>query len=174
MEATPEECMGLGGRQVRTGPEYGNIYDHFTVEYWYGDKTGKLSMLAMAAQMANVSNNVSNVVEGTKGIAYVTRGGAWIEGKAPWRYTGRPPSGESEMFRTLIESIRKGEPVNECRRLAETTLTAVMGRMSTYTGKKLTYRWVLKKSKLDLRPPKYEFGPLPVRPVAMPGKTPLL
>jgi predicted dehydrogenase len=171
MKGAPERCTGLGGRQVRTGPEYGNIYDHFSVEYRYPDG---LTMLAMAAQMFNVTNNVGNVIEGTKGAAYVDRGSARIEGEKPWKYAGRPSSGEAEMYGALVKSIREQKPINECKRLAETTMTAIVGRMSTYTGKALTFDWALTKSQLDLRPKKYELGPLPVRPVAMPGKTTLI
>ena len=53
-------------------------------------------------------------------------------------------------------------------------MTAIVGRMSAYTGKALRYDWALKESKLDLLPNKLELGPLAVAPVAMPGKTPLV
>ncbi len=170
-KAAPVSCTGLGGRQCRTGPEYGHIYDHFAVEYRYGNG---LTMIALAAQMYGVTNDVCNLIEGTKGIAYVTRGGAHIEGERPWRYQGNPSSGEGEMYNALVESIREGKPVNECPRLAQATMTAIAGRMSTYTGRAVAYDWALKESKEDLRPAKYELGPLPVAPVAMPGKTPLV
>ena len=55
--------------------------------------------------------------------------------------------------------------------VAESTMTAVLGRMSAYTGRAMNYVWALNSSKLDLRPPAYEFGPLPVMPMAIPGKT---
>jgi len=166
--ATPAVCQGIGGRQVR---QTGNIYDHFAVRYEY--PTG-LPMYAMATQIRNITTRVCNLIHGTKGRAEVNRGMARIEGERPWQYEGSPSSGELEMFRALIEAIRSDRPVNECTRLAEATLTAVMGRMSTYTGRALKWEWVHKQSKLDLRPPKYEFGPLPVEPVAMPGRTPLI
>ena len=53
-------------------------------------------------------------------------------------------------------------------------MTGVMGRMSAYTGRALKWDWAMNASKLDLRPAKYEMGPLPVEPVAMPGRTPLV
>jgi predicted dehydrogenase len=171
MRSPPASCQGLGGRQCRTGPEYGSIYDHFTVEYRYPNG---LTMLAMAAQMFGVTQDVSNKIEGTKGFVYVTRGEARIEGENPWGFTGDRSTGDLEMHAALIRSIREKKPLNECRRLAETTLTAIAGRMSTYTGQALKFEWALKESKLDLRPPKYELGTLPVAPVSMPGKTPLV
>lgn len=171
LEAIPERCTGLGGRQCRTGPEYGNIYDHFAVEYRYANG---LTMLAMAAQMFGVTQRVENAIEGTKGGARVTRAGAEIWGEKPWRYKGSPPTGDLAMHAALIGSVREGKPLNELRRLATTTLTAIAGRMATYTGREVKVEWALKESKLDLRPKEYAFGPLPVEPVAMPGKTELV
>jgi predicted dehydrogenase len=171
MKSTPEYCHGLGGRQVRTGPEYGNIYDHFAVEYRYAKG---LTMLAMAAQMAGITENVSNTIEGTRGMAHVTRGSARIEGEKPWSYRGKHSTGDLEMHGALIKSIREKKPINECRRLATTTMTAIAGRMSTYTGQVVKYDWALNRSKLKLGPQKYELGPIPVEPIAMPGKTKLI
>jgi hypothetical protein len=78
------------------------------------------------------------------------------------------------MHGALIRSIREKKPINECKRLATTTMTAITGRMSTYTGRELEFDWALNQSKLRLGPKKHELGPLPVEPVAMPGKTPLV
>jgi hypothetical protein len=74
----------------------------------------------------------------------------------------------------LFQSIRAGKPLNECRRIAETTMTLIMGRMSAYTGRAMTWDWALNASKLDLTPAKYEMGDLPVAPVAVPGTTQLI
>jgi predicted dehydrogenase len=171
MEATPEKCTGLGGRQARTGPQYGNIYDHFSVEYQYPNG---LTMLAMAAQMFGVTDRVANTIEGTKGTAHVTRQAARIEGEKPWTYEGIPPSGDLKMHGTLIQSIRENSPINEGKRLALTTMTAIAGRMSTYTGQALEFDWALKKSKLDLGPKNHVLGPLAVESVSQPGKTKLV
>jgi len=74
----------------------------------------------------------------------------------------------------MINGIRSGKPLNHGRRIAESSLTAIMGRMSAYTGLEVKWDWVLNESKLDLSPPSYEFGDLPVRPVPVPGTTPLV
>jgi len=171
MKSPPASCTGLGGRQCRTGPEYGNIYDHFTVEYRYSNG---LTMLAMAAQMFGVTQNVSNTIDGTKGSAYVTRGEARIDGEKPWRYEGERSTGDLAMHAAFLRSIREKKPIDECRRLAEATMTAIAGRMSTYTGQALKFDRALKESQLDLGPKEYALGPLPVEPVAMPGKTPFV
>lgn len=171
MKGAPTTCVGLGGRQARTGPEYGNIYDHFSVEYRYGDGP---TMIAMAAQMFGVEESVGNAIEGTKGTAYLSRPAARIEGEKPWKYTGPHTTGDINMHGALIRSIREKKPINECRRLAETTLTAIAGRMSTYTGQRVGHDWALKESQLDLYPRKLALGPHPVEEVSMPGKTKLI
>ena len=73
----------------------------------------------------------------------------------------------------LIASIRAGKPLNEGRRVAESTLTAIMGRMSAYTGRAMSWDWVMNASTLDLTPPHLEFKALPPLEVAVPGKTEL-
>jgi predicted dehydrogenase len=170
-DATPVVCQGLGGRQVRTGPEFGNIFDHFAVRYEYANG---MTMFAMATQQRGISTRVGNVIHGTKGTAHVDRGSATITGAAPWEFDGQGSSGDLEMHGALVRSIREGKPINEGVRLAEATMTGVMGRMSAYTGRALKWDWAMNASKLDLRPPRYEMGPLPVEPVALPGRTPLV
>jgi predicted dehydrogenase len=170
-DATPVVCQGLGGRQVRTGPQFGNIFDHFAVRYEYGNG---LTMFAMATQQRGISTRVGNVIHGTRGAAQVNRATAAITGEKAWEFDGEGSSGDLEMYAALIRGIREGRPINEGVRLAEATMTGIMGRMSAYTGRALKWDWAMNASKLDLRPPTYEMGPLPVAPVAMPGRTPLV
>jgi hypothetical protein len=73
----------------------------------------------------------------------------------------------------MIASIRAGQPINDGDWMAKSTLMAIMGRMATYTGKLITWEMAF-HSKEDLTPPKYEFGPMPVPPVARPGITPFV
>ena len=72
----------------------------------------------------------------------------------------------------LFASIRSGNPINNGEYMAKSTLMAIMGRMATYTGQVVTWdtAW---NSEEDLTPPAYEFGPLPVPLVAVPGVTKL-
>ena len=70
----------------------------------------------------------------------------------------------------MFAGIRNGNPVNNGEYMAKSTLMAIMGRMATYTGQVITWQQAL-NSKEDLTPPKYEFGSLPVPPVARPGTT---
>ena len=71
----------------------------------------------------------------------------------------------------MIDSIRQGKGINEGEQIAETTMTAIMGRMSAYTGQVVEWDWALNESKLDLCPAKMEFGEIPRMEVAMPGQT---
>jgi hypothetical protein len=171
MGSAPLSCFGMGGRAVRTGPEFGNIFDHFTVEYEY---PGAMRNLAMSAQMAGTTNRVSNRIEGTDGWGTVDRATARIEGKNPWKYDGEPKNPEEVLFSALIKGIREGLPMNDGKLVAEATMTAIMGRTSAYTGRELKWDWIMKASKQDLTPARYEMGPLPVAPVSLPGQTPLI
>jgi predicted dehydrogenase len=166
----PVKAVGLGGRQVRTGPEFGDIFDHFTVEYEY---PGGVRVLSMCRQIPGCSDRISERIVGTRGVAN-PRGE--ITGKRPYKFEpkGEPVNPYVQEHADLIASIRRGRPLNEGRRIAESTLTAIMGRMSAYTGRELSWDWVLNASQLDLSPPAYELGDLPVAPVAVPGQTQLV
>jgi myo-inositol 2-dehydrogenase/D-chiro-inositol 1-dehydrogenase len=75
----------------------------------------------------------------------------------------------------LIASIRNNKPLNEGKRIAESTMTAILGRMAGYTGRAINYSWAMEKSELDFTLPKYAFGvEVPERPLAMPGITELI
>jgi predicted dehydrogenase len=161
----------MGGRQVRTGPEYGNIFDHFAVEYEY---PGGVRVMSMSSQIKGTTERVGERVVGTKGSTYTTRSLGYIEGQNPYKYDGPRVGGMVEEHADLIKSIRDARPINEGQHVAESTLTAIMGRMSAYTGRALKWDWVMNASALDLRPAEYKMGDLPVRPVPVPGKTQLI
>jgi predicted dehydrogenase len=170
----PVSCLGVGGRQARTGPEFGNIYDHFTVEYEYPNG---IRVMSMCSQIEGSTPKVQERVVCAKGATVTDRSMGYIEdtrGRKIFTYDDPIHSGEVTQFVNLIKSIRDGKPLNECRRIAESTMTLIMGRMSAYTGRALSWNWAMNASKLDLSPEKLELGDLPVRPVAIPGKTHLV
>ena len=164
----PVQCMGMGGRQVRT---LGNIYDHFAVEFEYPNG---VRVSSMCRQITGCTDSVSERLVGTKGSTYTDSSIGYIEGPKAYKYDGPNPNPYVQEHADLIKSIREGKPLNEGRNVAESTMGAIMGRMSAYTGRALKWDWAMNASKLDLTPPKYEFGDLPVPPVAVPGKTQLL
>ena len=167
----PIKCIGIGGRQTRTGSEYGNIYDHFAVEYIYPNG---IRVSSMARQAKGTMAEVSEKVVCTKGHSYTNRALGYIEGKYNYKFEGEVGNAFVKEHADLIKSIRDNKPINETQQLAESTLTVIMGRMSAYTGRALKWDWVMNASKLDLRPEKYELGDLPVRSIAIPGTTKLV
>jgi predicted dehydrogenase len=166
--ATPVKVMGMGGRQVRTAPEYGNIFDHFAVEFEYSNGA---RVMSMCRQTPGCADRVEEKIVGTKGHAF---GYGEIAGPNAWKFEGEEPNPYVVEHTDLIASIRAGKPLNEGKRIAESTLCAIMGRMSAYTGRAISWDWAMNASKLDLTPAKFAFGPNPVDPVAVPGQTPLV
>jgi len=166
--ALPVKVMAMGGRQVRTAAEYGNIYDHFAVEFEYPEG---VRIQSMCRQIPGCADRIEERIVGTRGSAF---GYGEIKGPEPWKFEGEEMDPYVQEQADLIASIRKGEPLNEGRRIAESTLCAVMGRMSAYTGRAISWEWAMNNSKLDLTPPNFELGDLPVEPVAVPGVTPLV
>jgi predicted dehydrogenase len=169
--AHPVQCIGMGGRQARTAPEFGDSFDHFAVEYEYPNG---LRIEYMGWQIAGAYDRQNQRLVGTKGLMYTDSGRVVIEGQNKTEIAWDQNDPCVKQHADQIEAIRRDQRLNEGRRVAESTLTSIMGRMSAYTGRALKWDWVLNASKLDLTPPAYTFGPLPMPPVAVPGKTPLI
>jgi predicted dehydrogenase len=173
MGGHPVKAVATGGRQVRVEEAFGNIYDHFTVDYEY---KGGRHVMSMARQMANVANYVGATFIGTKGEADLyTATIRDLEGKVLWKTPEKPNIAKAyiQEHADLINSIRNGTPINESKRVAESTLTAILGREAAYTGLVVDFDELL-GSDLDLAPEggmgKLALGPNPVRPVPLPGK----
>jgi predicted dehydrogenase len=166
--AMPVRVMGMGGREVRTAPEYGNIYDHFAVEFEYPNG---VRVMSMCRQIPGCADRIEERIVGTRGHAF---GYGQISGPNPWKFEGEEINPFVQEHADLIASIRSGKPLNEGRQVAESTMCAILGRMSAYTGRAISWDWAMNASKLDLVPAKLEFGPNPVDAVAKPGVTPLV
>ncbi len=164
LQAHPEKCVAIGGRQKRTDTAYGHIFDHFTVDFEYPNG---IRVMSMCRQNDGCAGNVSERVVGTKGSSNCC---GIIHGKKDWKYEGPVPGPYVQEHTDLITSIRAGKPLNEARQIAESTLTAIMGRMSAYTGQEITWDQAL-NSKESLMPETLDFGSMPIPPVAVPGKT---
>jgi predicted dehydrogenase len=167
----PVQCIGLGGRQQRTEPEFGNVYDHFAVEYEYPNG---LRIEYMGWQIDAPYDRNDERLAGTKGSVYMDFGVARFKGANQAEVAWDQHNPCLTQHADQIEAIRRDKRLNEGRRIAESTLTSIMGRMSAYTGRAMKWEWALNASKLDLSPPAYEFGDLPMPPVAIPGQTQLL
>jgi myo-inositol 2-dehydrogenase / D-chiro-inositol 1-dehydrogenase len=165
----PLRAVGMGGRQVRTGPEFGHIFDHFAIDYEYPNG---VHVMSMARQIDGCENNVSEALVGTKGTCRTDAAASRYEltGANAWR---RPKNDKDvdpyvQEHTDLIASIRAGKPLNELKQVAESVLTAIMGRMSTYSGKAVTWDEALASNE-SLVPDKLTWGPMPTPAVAMPG-----
>jgi len=156
---------GLGGRQVRVGEIHGHIFDHFAVEFEY---PGGVSMFSQARQINGCRNMVGETVVGTAGTSNCE---STIEPKSGerWRFRTREGSPYRQEHEDLIASIRAGEPINEARTVAESTMTGIIGREAVYSGQAVDWDTAM-KSTTRLGPEKYEFGPYPIPEVAMPGR----
>ena len=100
-------------------------------------------------------------------------GGYRFSGAEKYRFRAKEINPYVQEHIDMVASIRAGKPLNELVQVAESTLTAIMGRMSAYTGKAVTWEQAM-ESKLDTMPKELIFGPLPTPPVAMPGVTELI
>jgi predicted dehydrogenase len=168
MQAHPIRAVGMGGRQVRVGPEYGHIFDHFAVDYEYPNG---MHLASTARQIAGCENSVAEALAGTRGRCQVNE--YRIDGPRAWKFGATDSMPYVQEHTDLIASIRAGKPYNELKTVAESTLTAIMGRMSAYTGKAVTWEQAL-QSKESWQPEQLAFGPVPVPPVPIPGVTPLV
>jgi predicted dehydrogenase len=161
----PVKALGMGFR-TRTDPDYGHIYDFFSVGFEYPNGA---YIQSTCRQINGCDHNVSETVIGTQGVCQVNR--YTINNKAVTRKRGIDPYVQEHT--DLIESIRSGKPLNELKNVAESTMTAIMGRMSAYSGKPLDWETAL-NAQDDLMPEKLSWDmSLPTPEVAIPGKTPL-
>jgi myo-inositol 2-dehydrogenase/D-chiro-inositol 1-dehydrogenase len=166
-----EYAIASGGRQVRTGEEFGNIFDHFAIEYhWANGVDG----YHYSRQQDNTEGGVNDRIYGTKGV-YTGESGrkhhTLIGDDLKWRWKGASNNGYQTEHDEMYASIRAGNPINTGDRMINTTMTAIMGRMAAYTGKKITWDMAW-NSQEKLVPDNIKWDmDLPVRPVRMPGKT---
>jgi len=168
MGAHPVKATGVGGRQFRVEPQYGHIYDHFAIDFEY---PGGARVLSMCRQIEGTRGKVGEHFIGTAGTS---DGSTFIAGAKPWKYE-QPPREQRvspyvQEHADLVASLRAGKPLNELKQVAESTLTAIMGREAAYTGQEVTWEEML-NAKQVLGPSPVAFGDLPVPPVPMPGKT---
>ncbi|WP_437191238.1 Gfo/Idh/MocA family oxidoreductase [Planctomicrobium sp. SH527] len=179
MGGYPVTCNGMGGREVRKEPKYGEIYDHHACEFTYEDGT---VMFSQCRHIKNCWNDVSEHVHTTKGIVHLgsnPRFEPFGGGKAERvREGGNPFQVEHD---DMFAAIRKGEAYSEADNGAMSSMTSILGRMATYSGKELTMKDALEKGigivptefSWDATPPVVP-GPDGAYPIAIPGVTQVL
>ena len=133
-------------------------------------------------QWQGTDTDISDWAFGTEGVAQVMQ--HRIDGKNPWKRKESEVNMYDAEHKALFNAIRSGQTINNGDYMCTSTLMGIMGRLSAYSGKVVYWDRpkegplakrkdlpVLLESKLDLTPAKYEFGPLPTPPVAVPGTT---
>ncbi len=171
MDSHPTQVTGFGGRQSRTGDAFPNAWDHVSLEYEYPNGA-RISHLG--AQIDGISNRNDLVMAGTKGTMNASFANATIHGKSKWKYDGPTPNPAVEEYRDALHSIKNSDAINEGERIAQSTMTAILGRMAAYSGRSLKWDWAMNASKLDLTPKTWKFGEHPLAEVAVPGVTKLI
>jgi predicted dehydrogenase len=161
----PIQCFGSGGRQVRTDPGYGNIYDHFSIVYEYPNNVRGYHN---SRHWRGTYQRTKDYILGAKGTCDVFAPS--ITGENAWRYRGSKPNMYQVEHNEMFAGIRSGNPINNGVYAARSTLLAIMGRMAAYTGEVITWERAL-NSKEDLSPARYAWGDAPRRPVPRPGIT---
>ena len=172
----PTTAQGQGGRQVRTGKEFGEIFDHHMVEFTYADGS---KMYSQCRQIHGCWPHVSEYAHGTMGTANIQAATIYDNrGERTWRYGRGGGNGHQLEQDHLFAAIRTGEMPNEGEYGALSTMTAIMGRMATYSGNVVAWDDAL-QSRVEVSPKISDLDTAPpvrpnkdgVYPVAMPGTT---
>ncbi|MEM7227542.1 MAG: Gfo/Idh/MocA family oxidoreductase [Planctomycetota bacterium] len=171
-DVAPVSVSALGGRGVRSGPESGNVFDHFTVVYEY--ESGARCFLT-ARQQPNCGFDNTDYLLGTDGDCYINSWGPTQDVRGPnaWQYDGEYANMYQVEHDELFASIRANAPMNDGEWMTLSTLMAIAGRMSAYTGQSLSWEQVL-SSKQRLGPTAYDWGDVNALPIPEPGTTPFI
>ena len=192
MGGPPKMAQGQGGRQVRTGKEHGEIYDHHFVEFTYEKDGDRSVLLSQCRHIPNCWSSVSEYAHCADGWANIGDGKIFdSKGNLKWEYNRKSEDGKrknihdghQDEHHDLFASLRKGEIPNEGDYGAHSTMTAILGRLATYSGKEISYEDAL-KSELGISPVEtyHSFKDTPpilpnadmTYPIPMPGITKVL
>ncbi|HEX5171893.1 MAG TPA: Gfo/Idh/MocA family oxidoreductase [Cyclobacteriaceae bacterium] len=173
----PVQAQGMGGRQVRTGKEYGEIFDHHYVEYQYADGT---ILNSQCRHIKGTYAKVDEMIVGTKGVVKCGAGDMVNKGSSVYKFDitkeNNPYQSEhDELFAALAKRDYK---FADAENGAKATLTAIIGRLATYSGQVIEWDKTL-NSGLNIQPMSYDWNANPPTlpnvdgfyPVAVPGVT---
>ena len=162
----PVKAVGMGSRLRRVT---GDQYDNFSVDYTFENG---MHVHSMCRQINGCAGNVSERLQGAKGSTNCQDAILDLAGNEIWKYAypldkdGKPgnrvsvPAMDQEHI-DFVTAIRTGQTFNELENTAISTLVAIMGRISAYTGKETTYEEMM-NSDLKLGPKVFEFGPVDI------------
>jgi predicted dehydrogenase len=166
MQAHPVKAYGMGGRQFHTD-RGGNIYDHFTVEFEYANG---VRLTSMCRQIRGTDGRIGEDVIGTEGRASTIGREARLTGLRPRVFRPHPQQQESHRQEHIdfLAALRRGDLPNDTGFLCDSTLTAIMGRESAYTGAQVEWDAIV-NSELQLSPHDIAAWDGSIRPVPKPG-----
>lgn len=172
MDGYPVTCLSTGGRETRTDPSYGNIYDHFATTYEFANG---VRYYATTRQQRGCANQFACHVFGTAGSSETMRFEIKDRsGETTWRRREKRADMHQLEHNAMYAALRAGEIPNNGEYMANSTLMGIMARMSAYTGKEVTWEQAL-NSQLDLSPSGYTWDAAPPpADIAVPGVTPLV
>jgi len=135
----PVKAQGMGGREVRNGKDHGQIFDHHFVEFTYPN--GAI-ISSQCRHQQNCLTRVSEAFQGTKGTVY-TDGRSVLknyQGEEIYNHKGENDKNPYQVEHDrLFAAIRSGEVINNTEYGAKSTMTAILGRMATYSGREITW-----------------------------------
>jgi myo-inositol 2-dehydrogenase/D-chiro-inositol 1-dehydrogenase len=173
-DIVPIVATGSGGRQVRTDQKFGNIFDHFAIEFEYPNGAKGYHF---TRQQAGTSTQNTVEIFGNEGTASIKVGRKYeINGKENWRYQGEKNNMYQTQHDELFASIRNGNPINNGERFANSTMLAIWARMIGYTGQKITWEEAFNSTEsLGPKIDEYNWDLIwKMPPTAVPGKTKLI
>ena len=174
--AYPVQAQGMGGRAVLDGPDTGEVFDHFYIEYTYPDGTKLHSQIRI---MNNTWTKNGAFFCGTKGTANEREGIADLSGHEIWRYRDRDrPDPYQIEHDKLFDAIVNDIPINDTEYGAKSTMAAILGRMACHSGQLITWEEAF-HSDLKLVPDNMDWNTKPpilpdehrIYPVSQPGVT---
>jgi predicted dehydrogenase len=156
---TPEKAVGMGARVRRNT---GDQYDFFSIDYTYEND---VHMHSTIRQLNGCANERQEVFVGTKGSANLDGMIYDLSGKEIWKYNGPTNNSLVQEHVDWVTAIRTGKPINTAKETTLSTLMAIMGRDSCYTGKAVSWSDLM-ASTVRLGPTEYALGPVSLKPVA--------
>lgn len=161
----PLRAVGMGGRMRRPT---GDQYDFFSTDYTFAPNVHLHSTIRQISGCANLRDEA---IVGTKGAASLEGIITDLSGKEVWRYNGPEVDPIVQEHADLINAIRRDKPINTAEQTAISTLVAIMGRDSAYTGKSITWEEAMNSTE-RLGPSTYALGPMTaLKPIApVPGR----
>jgi len=152
IKSAKDVCRKLNNGSEAGWEKYnGDIWDHIYAEFEYANGARCLSF---SGHSPGKGRNGEKIV-GTKGTSNCSSS---IEGENAWKYSGKHVNGMDQEHIDLVKSIRSGNVLNEGQRIAESTLTAIGARTAAFTGRALSWKWLLNASKQDLVPKQEDLG----------------